>query len=442
MFDLAQAAVRFPWTMTVFGAQEVLGSIVPSKEVGISADLYRVAATARREFNGIAPLFASYQFFDFAQRIAVDTAADILSLRALNPSYLMNLSSELSKTSADAYQTIGTPEALQYTVKRIKNTFTVVDLVNQVNAPHQMSPDGDYPLEKVIADCYANDPYPALWSVEGVGERYTEAWMGAGRPIRDLFITGKGAKLEAKTLLMMHAGAGIAFAKLAILNLTPWSSDQEMDAALRSFLRMCEESSLPGYSGAALESLGLVTRTWNGQLLLPLSRRLASLDPEAAEYYWHGAGRSMYFSPVNMLPGMSPWFSADREPQDDISRKNARAGATWAFTVVNRRQPDIHANFLATRGYEVDGNDAFTNGVMSTMIMAGDMCPEDPYIEKLCTYEPTDPRAVAPWDKFIGPGFYDKVNYVRRTLQKHKRLGEVFRYQSLVNLADDLEQQQ
>jgi hypothetical protein len=353
----------------------------------------------------------------------------------------MDLGSELSKTSTDAFKSVGTPEAIRFTVKRIRNTFTVVDLVNQVDAPDHFSADGDYPLEEVIADCYAHGEYPALWSVEGVGERYAHAWLHAGKPIRDLFITGKGAKLESKTLLMMHAGAGIAFAKRAIASLTPYSSEVEMDDALRSFLQMCEESSLPGYIGAALESLGLVTRTWNGQLLLPLSRRLASLDPEAAEYYWHGAGRSMYFSPINMLPGFSPWFAAEREPQDEISRRNARAGATWAFTVVNRRQPEIIANFLANKEEEIEGNDAFTNGVLSTMIMAGDMCPEDPYIPALCNYRPPDPKTAEAWDRHIGPGFHDKVNYVRKTLQRHKRLGEVFRYQSLVGLADDLEQQ-
>src|SRR5277367_1152785 len=200
MFDLAQAAVRFPWTMTVFGAQEALGSVMPgkAKETIVSSDLYRVAATARREFNGIAVLFAGYQFFDYAQRAAVDATADVLTMRALSPSYLMELGSELSKMSSDAYRSVGTPEALQFTVKRIRNTFTVVDLVNQVHAPHAFSPDGDYPLEEVIADCYAHGEYPALWSVEGVGERYAHAWVSAGKPVRDLFITGKGAKLESK----------------------------------------------------------------------------------------------------------------------------------------------------------------------------------------------------------------------------------------------------
>jgi hypothetical protein len=444
MLDLARAVVRFPWTMTVFGAQEVLGSVMPGKAKkeggGISADLYRVAASARREFNGIAPLFAGYEFVDSAQRAAIDAASDILSLRALSPGYLMDLSSEISRSYTDAYKSVSTPEALRLTVQRIRNIFTVADLVNQVNAPDRFSADGDYPLDEVIADCYAHGEYSALWSVEGVGERYAHAWLHAGKPMRDIFITGKGAKLESKTLLMMHAGAGMAFAKRAIAALTPYSGEAELDEAVRSFLQMCEESSLPGYVGAAIESLGLVTRTWSSQLLIPLSRRVAVLDPESSEYYWHGAGRSMCFSPVNMLPGFSPWFSAEREPRDEVSRRNARAGASWAFTLVNRRHPEIIADFLANKEEEIQSNDAFNNGVMSTLIMAGDMCPEDPFIPALCQYLPSDQKAIEAWQRHIGPDFAANVDSIRKVLQKHKRLGEVFRYQSLSALAADLEQ--
>jgi hypothetical protein len=441
MLEIARAAMRFPWTITVFGAQEVLGSIMPRSDAkgGVNADLYHVAATARREFNGIAPLFAGYQFVDSAQRAAVDAAADILTLRAFNPHYLMNLGSEITKVSSDAFRSVGTFTALRNTARRIRNNFTVVGLVNQVNAPDHLSPNGDYPLEEVIADCYSHGGYSALWSVEGAGERYAHAWLRARLPLEDMFRIREGARLPTRSLLMMHAGAGIAFAKEALSELTPYSSEYHLDDSLRAFLRMCREAALPGYEGPVLESLGLVTRTWNAELLVTLSRRLALIDSGALEYFWHGAGRSMYFSPVTMLPGFSPWFAADKEPRDESSRRNALAGAAWAFTAVNRQQPEIIANFIATREDEIEGTDTFSNGMMSAMIMASAMCPEDPSVPALINYRPSDTKTAAAWDRHIGPDFPLKFSQIRKVLEKHNQLGGVFRYQPLAGFAIELE---
>ncbi|HXJ43911.1 MAG TPA: hypothetical protein VNH18_31790, partial [Bryobacteraceae bacterium] len=200
----------------------------------------------------------------------------------------------------------------------------------------------------------------------------------------------------------------------------------------------CRENSLPGYFGPTAESLGLCCRTWYGHLLPQVSRRLAVLDPEASEYFWHGAGRSMYFSPLNMFPGSPPWFAAESEPPDDISRRNARSGAAWAFTVVNCQTPEVIAYFLSRKGDQVAGNDAFAEGVFSTLVMAGDMYPGHKYIPAFCNYQPEASMADA-WTQRFGTGFLDKVNHYRDVLRANDKLGEVFRYQPLSTLVPSLE---
>ena len=45
--------------------------------------------------------------------------------------------------------------------------------------------------------------------------------------------------------------------------LTPDSSNREVERVLNVFIKLCNNNSRPGYVGCALESLGLVTRCFN-----------------------------------------------------------------------------------------------------------------------------------------------------------------------------------
>ena len=239
---------------------------------------------------------------------------------------------------------------------------------------------------------------------------------------------------------MMHAGMGIAFAKDAIDGLTPMSSGAAVAGALRQFLEQVRQNSIPGYEGAALESLGLVTQTWYGQLVEPIHQQLLALDADAVEFFWHGAGRAMYFSPMYMLPGLSPWDAADEQPPDETARRNARAGVAWAFTIVNVRQPAIAAQFLRRKSDRLADNDAYRNGVYSTLIMAGDVVPGHSYVAEFGRFEPDpdDAEAVGAWNRHIGRDAGDLVDRYRETLAAHHRLGEVFRYHDLAGFVPSL----
>jgi hypothetical protein len=159
------------------------------------------------------------------------------------------------------------------------------------------------------------------------------------------------------------------------------------------------------------------------------------------EYFWHGAGRAMYFAPMTMIPGLSPWDAADQEPPDETSRRNARAGVAWAFTIVNVRQPGIAANFLRHKANRISGNDAYTNGVYSTLIMAGEMVPGHSYVSEFCQYKPDADLSslVDSWERHIGADALERVDRYRQSLKAHHRLGEVFRYHDLETFVADLD---
>ena len=340
MLESTDSLLKFQVAVSCFAAQRMLG-VLPlsgSKPLrSVQELLYETGEAAKKDFRTNTLLFGAFQLGDKAQSAFADLVSDAMTLKMLNPGYMMDVVSGLAQGSADAVTSVASTDALGLLTEQFRNTGDVLGFVNDVDAPEELSADGTYPLDEQIHKFYSRGDYPALWLVEGLGERYARAHMTKGRDVRDLLTSGQGLALPDKAQLMMHAGMGITFAKDAIDELTPWSSETRVKAALRRFLHLVRKNSMLGYEGAALESLGLVTQTWYAQLVPVITDQLLALDADATEFFWHGAGRAMYFSPMYMLPGLSPWDAADREPPDDTARRNARAGVAWAFTIVNVR---------------------------------------------------------------------------------------------------------
>lgn len=436
MNDFANAALKFPVALSSFGVERLLGALPLGDSEAAKkarASLYKAGDSAKKDFSTNTLIFGAFQFTDKAQSALINLASDAVKLKVLKPSYLWHAVSELVHGSTDAFETVATSASRRLLREQFGNTFDVIGFVNHVDAPSELSADGTYPIDEQIEKLYARGDYPALWLIEGLGERYAKAYLAKDSALKGLLSAGKGASLPEKTQLMMHAGAGIEFAKHAVATLNPTSTAAEVDDALRTFLRLCEDNCQERCLGAALESLGLVTRTWYVQLVGLIYDRLALMNVAASEYFWHGAGRAMYFSPMYMLPGLSPWHAAETEPPNDVARRNARAGVAWAFTVVNIRHPEITANFLKNRADEISGNDAFTDGVYSTLIMAGEMVPGHRFVTGYCRYQPDhdDSDAVDAWHSWVGTDTEARVNLYRQTLKSHGRLGEVFRYHQL-----------
>ena len=444
MSETADALLKWQVAVSCFAAQRMLGVLPLSDREplrSVQELLYETGEAAKKDFRTNTLLFGSFQFSDKAQSAFADLFSDTMRLKVLNPRYMMDVASDLFRGSTEAVTSLGSIDGLGRLREQFQNISDVLGFVNGVDAPEELAADGTYPLQEKLEKFYARGDYPALWLVEGLGERYTRAHLNRNRDVRDLLTSGNGAPLPEKAQLMMHAGMGIAFAKDAIDELTPWSSETKVQDAVKAFLRLVRQNSMPGYEGAALESLGLVTQTWYAPLVRSVSDQLLALDADATEFFWHGVGRSMYFSPMYMLPGLSPWEAADHEPPDDTARRNARAGVAWAFTIVNVRQPKIAAHFLRDQADRISSDDAYTNGVYSTLIMAGEMVPGHKDVSEFCRFRPDadESKLVSSWNKHIGRDAGDKVDRYRQSLEAHHLLGEVFRYHDLPQFIADLE---
>lgn len=440
-----EGVLKFPIAVSCFAAQRMLGVIPVAKNWeavrSVQKSLYEAGESAKKDFKTNTMLFGAFQFGDKAQSALATLTSDMMAFKMLNPGYVVDAVSDLFQGSTDAFETVASEDSRKSLRDQFSNVSDVLDYVNHCDAPKKLSADGSYPLEERIAEYYSRGDYAALWLIEGLGERYAEAHLARRKDLRDLLTMGQGAALPGNVQLMMHAGAGIAFAKQEIDKLNPWSDETDVKDALMRFLRLVRENSMPGYDGPALESLGLVTRTWYPQLVDLVARELLALDADAWEFFWHGAGRAMYFSPMYMVPGLSPWEAADEEPPDETARLNARAGVAWAFTVVNVRHPGVAANFLKNKESKIKGNDAYSNGVHSTLIMAGDMVPGHKYVTEFCQYAPaaSETKLVESWRKHIGDDLQDVIDKYRQALKAHDKLGEVFRFHKLPQFVFDLD---
>src|SRR5258707_158448 len=79
---------------------------------------------------------------------------------------------------------------------------------------------------------------------------------GKGVPIRAILTDEHARDLADKSLTMMHAGLGLAFAEKLMNRNTPYSPDSNIRCVLQEFVTLDKENARNGYEGAAFESLG------------------------------------------------------------------------------------------------------------------------------------------------------------------------------------------
>jgi hypothetical protein len=429
MLELARAAFRFPLAMSAFGMRQFLNAAQPGRAGAAS---YRVQQAAEDQLNDL--FWAGFQVGDQLQRQFVDFVLDAATLRAFTPQYVGRVSAEIADQTVETIRTLTPGGGLNLAWTQLRNNYEVYNLVKQVHSILHIPSSGAFPLSDLIERAYALGQYPDLWAIEGLGHDYTDTFWSRGGPIIGVLTNPDADRIPDQALTMMHAGLGLSFAQKLVPNLTPYSPPCELRKTLERFLNLVNQNSKPGYAGAAYESLGLVTRTWHPRLMKLVDRGLRDIFPRADEYFWHGAGRALYFLPFYFVPGFtSPWRAADDEATDELARLNMRAGLTWATALVNVRQPDILANLLRYHGPEMTRDDSFTNGVVSTLSMASDITPHDVYVKAFIEYQPSgsDNRLRDIWNRYVRGPCHQGLAVGYPALKAANRLEELFRYRPL-----------
>ena len=386
--------------------------------------LYRITQTLQQELGDTA--WAAYRLGDDAQRELLDFAFDVGGLS------IDRVVARLSKWAAQVQETAlvaGLRSGPVLLLEQARNNIEVYNLVKQVRERLGIVPGALLDLVRLVRKAYDLGPYADVWLIEGLGHDYTAQRLDRHGSTSPILREGPATAVPRGSLSMLHAGLGLALAERALAGLAPCSSPAAFRAALTTFVDACRTHGREGYRGAAYESLGLVTRTWHPQLVAPIDRILPEIDTALREYFWHGAGRALYFLPPYIAPGLlSPWRAADDEAPDDIARQNLYAGLAWATTLVNLRQPEIMAQWLRMRGERLWRSRAFLNGVASVIVVALDTTPGDPYVLAFAGYQPDVEDHIGDvWRAVIAPAVSKAVEWYQPVLSRHERLEVVFR---------------
>lgn len=447
MRNLTKSALTLPWAMSMFGIQQMANLMAPPTpdRMADSARAFDAVsdATARHLDGWIKQ---TYKAGDGAQRAMVD----LMMLRApeFDQSMLMHMAAEMQDGLAfEMMVKYGLPPVgwlssflvaqkdAPGAAQEFNNKLQIITLVTHVHAELGLDANTVDPLQVLVDKVAAMPSFPRVWATEGLGNWFGDVAVerAAGGPNPTGLLTDPAlATLPLWSMTMLHAGIGMSFAKAILKPLEPTSPAEDVRAAIARFVRLCRESSRPGYTGAALESLGLATRTLYPKLLRVLDREIPVVDEDLHGYYWHGAGRAMYFEPMGMLPSVNaPWRvirRLDLEAPHDLARRNILAGVAWALTVVNMRHPIVMEAFLRHHGGLAAEDPAFVNGVTSALMMRNDTTREDPWIGPFVHNVPADEALATVWRTVITGPCEHALSHTYGELSSSQSLEQVFHY--------------
>jgi hypothetical protein len=448
MREFTKSTLSFAWAMSLFGVEPLASILLRQNSQQATAVFDAVTQAAGEQLSEI--LQSLFSLGDDLQRETTDLAFSLLTPEVFNPQ--SRLISGIVQQSAEICRSLNPLQGGTLTLQELQNKLQVYFLVRAVPNQLQLPSAPPYPsLLGVVRNAYAMDPYPTLWAVEGVGHWYGDTFFARNEVPRDIPTDAQVYDLPSQSLTMLHAGIGMAFAQHWMETVNHLSPIADIRHALAQVMALCRENSRPGYEGAALESLGLITRngqfygeTHPDQMVYIVSQELEHLDPEGFEYFWHGVGRAHYFLPVHFVPGYgSIWHAVGMIRQavpNDRAWLNAIAGLAWAVTMVNIRHPQIMANLLRHHGAKLAAEDGFANGVASAIMMRYDTTPDAPFILPFYQFQPdpTPPGLVQLWNSQVRLPTHVALHEYYPVLKQHRHLGEIFRYHSFGELISGL----
>lgn len=218
-----------------------------------------------------------------------------------------------------------------------------------------MEPLGDDPRSAVsdrAAELLGQEPFGALWSLEGLGHAYGEALWRAGRGDGP---SGVGRQSGAVDLELVPRAASMPLMTGAALALARRFLRSRETPAERTgrFLDDCFRRAPAGSRLMLFEAAGFVAYQ-----LLPLdfdvvADSTTALGDAATAAFWHGVGRALYLSFRGLATQRAPLEAAAGIPRE-LERRNALAGLVWASTLVHLRRPSQIESLLTAAAGRVD----------------------------------------------------------------------------------------
>jgi hypothetical protein len=320
-------------------------------------------------------------------------------------------------------------------LQEFQNKLEAFSLFEHIDYALNLDASNSLTLSQLVNRVAALSPSVSVWATEGVGHYFADRCLANRNEAYALMSGPDLLELSQASLVPLNAGLGLALAEW-LLDTTNQPLDRR---AIDAYVELCRNNCSPGYEGIGFEALGLAARSLHPHLVSTIDALLSRYYPDLIDYFWHGIGRALYFSPTQFLPLCSrPWQGLDmslQEPPHEVGRRNAVAGYVWALTLVNIRNPEIIAEFLSRRVADLPEPKAFVNGLCSALIIWNDAQPGQRRVEDLIEYRvgSLEGRVSRLWTTYVQTPW-------DRTLRDHswdqRQLGSLFRYQPQVGVID------
>ncbi len=288
----------------------------------------------------------------------------------------------------------------------------------------------------VLVDAvYRRPPFAVLFRLERLAHDLTQALWDRGGPPADLLRGPQAAVLPERSLLMLHAGMGLAFSERLIGALVRGAGEAEVAAALAAFDLLCRGNARPGYAPTVWEPLGLIVRLFHPRWTAAVDGVLAGYESDARLFFWHGVGRAIYFLPRYFWPGATRRALARcrREPPAGEARTDALAGFVFAAAMVNLRQPPVLERLLALFGERPEEGAVVAGAFAACVLARRRTTPDDPAITALLAHQPA-PDAAATWRRVVQEPIATALEVYYPCLVASGRLPQLARHQDLAAL--------
>ncbi len=395
MRDLAKSMFRLSWAMALQGADRVLHGAKPGG--GPAAQLTSALQA------GFGPLFkAAFQAGDALQSEWIDQVAEAFTQDSWDGA--LTAATELP---SEALRFASPTSEGAVARQEFRNRFETYRLVANVRTWLELPPPGTpFNLRAAVEQALRLDRHRALWAMEGLGHAYGETALEYDAHPQGLLTDPCLSDLPLFSLAMLHAGIGLAFAEHLLRDLGPQAPAQQVRRRVAQFAGLCAANGRAGHEFGSHEALGLLARGFFPELVPALERALSELgDLDLQAHFWHGLGRSLYFVPINFIPGCGSIRQAiarvHREAPHDLARDNALVGLGMAFTLVNMAHPSVFENLLATALDQVDSR--FCEGLVSAVVLRHDHAPDPRALEVFLRHRPPEsaPELAAAWQRKI-----------------------------------------
>lgn len=379
---------------------------------------------------------AAVQFTTGLGSLLTDMARGFLTPQVLDPRVALTLTGDPIERTTETLRLALSGTSLLRSGEELLNKGQIFTLVPAVSGLIGVPEKGPLNLPELVARSYCLGAFLSLWAIEGLGHDYGDSFWEQGIVPSGILSPAATSGLPSGSLPMLHAGIGLSFAQTKLTGLDWNAPAEEIGRLVAEIIALDRDNSLPGYAGAAYESLGLVSRTLHPTMVPTVDRAVRAAAPEQRGYFWHGVGRALYFWVFNFLP-CSDWQifqMARREAPDEEAFLNAWAGAAWGYTLVNQRQPQVMAELLIEQhGEELARNGGFANGVASSIMMRYDTTPGAPFIDAFIQYRPAgaDRRFTALWDRLVRVPAETALADYYPVIKQQARVGDIFQYRDL-----------